>query len=74
MVMSKTRKWGNSLVVLIPKDEARKLNLKENEEVSLEIKQSRNVLRELFGFAKGKINKSTEQIIKEARKDTSKYF
>ena len=37
MFVCKTKKWGNSLGLLIPKPEAVKLNLQENREVVVEI-------------------------------------
>ena len=74
MLITKTRKWGNSLGVRIPKDVVKEMKLRENQEIAIEIKQKENVLKELFGFAKGKISKSTEEILKEARRDVSKYF
>ncbi len=74
MLITKTRKWGNSLGVRIPKDFVKEMKLRENQEIVIDIKPKANVLKELFGFAKGKINKSTEEILKEARKNLSKHF
>ena len=74
MLITKTRRWGNSLGVRIPKDAVKEMKLRENQEIVIEIKPKENVLKELFGFAKGKINKSTEEILKEARKNLSKHF
>ena len=74
MLITKTRRWGNSLGVRIPKDAVKEMKLRENQEIAIEIKPKENVLKELFGFAKGKINKSTEEILNEARKNLSKRF
>lgn len=74
MIITKTKKWGNSLGVIIPRGLVNKMKLNENQEIAIEIKSKTNVLNELFGFAKGRVNKSTEEIIKEARKDISKHF
>ena len=74
MVITKTRKWGNSLGVRIPKETVELLKLHENQNVILDIKPVHNPLRELFGSAKGKITKSTAEILKEVRKNESKYF
>jgi antitoxin component of MazEF toxin-antitoxin module len=63
----KVRKWGNSLGVLIPSCTAQKLSLKPNEEIVVEITKKQNVLKELFGA--GKFNKTTEEILKEVRRD-----
>ncbi len=66
MIVGKVRKWGNSIGLLIPKDEAINLNLRENQEVSVEITKKGNPLKELFGF--GKNNKITKDDIHETRK------
>lgn len=66
MIATKIKKWGNSIGVIIPKEEANKLNLKEDQEVTIEIKKE-NPLKELFGTLKFK--KSTEEILKETRKE-----
>lgn len=63
----KTKKWGNSIGVVIPMGAANKLNLHPEEAVVIEITKKENVLKELFGALKSK--KSAEQMIKEARKD-----
>lgn len=52
MIISKTRKWGNSIGVIIPKEELSKMNIKENQDVVLEIRKKDNPLKELFGFGK----------------------
>ena len=58
-----TKQWGNSLGVIIPKDIVRNSHLKENEKVIvLVLKDSRSVLKETFGLAKGKLKRSTQSI------------
>ena len=74
MITTKIRKWGSSFGVVIPKDEMQKLRLRENQEVYLDVKPKENPLKLLFGIGKGKIKKSTEEILKESRKNMSKYF
>jgi len=70
MITGKIKKWGNSFGLLIPKDELRRLNIGENQEVVADITKKENPLKELFGFAKRhNVKKSTEQILKETRKD-----
>jgi len=54
MFVCKTKKWGNSLGLLIPKPEAVKLNLQENREVVVEIMEKDNPFKELFGFGRQK--------------------
>ena len=74
MLITKTRKWGNSLGVRIPKEAVREMRLRENQDIVIDIKPKANVLKELFGFAKGRVSKSSEEILKEARKNLSKHF
>lgn len=74
MVLTTTRKWGNSLGVRIPADIVRDYHLKEDQEVEVTITPSGNVLKEMFGAAKGRVHKTTKQILEESRKDTSKFF
>lgn len=73
MVTCKTKQWGNSLGIIIPKGVVKELNLKPNEEVFIDInKKGTNVLKELFGTMKFK--RPTEDILKEVRKNESKYI
>ena len=74
MISCKTKQWGNSVGIIIPKDLVRELNIKPNEEICVEInRKNTNVLKELFGSIK--FSKPTKQLIKEARKDLeSKYM
>ena len=60
-----TKRWGNSIGVVIPSDTVDKLGIKPDESVMIEVTRKENVLKELFGSIK--IKKSTEEIIKEAR-------
>lgn len=58
MLIGKIKKWGNSFGLLIPKEEALNLNLKENQEVVVEIIKKENPLKELFGSGRNsKISK-----------------
>lgn len=66
MIVGKIKKWGNSIGLLIPKEEAVSLNLKENQEVSVEITKKENPLKELFGF--GRNNKITKEDVSETRR------
>ncbi len=73
MITGKIRKWGNSIALLIPKEEARSLDLREYQEVAVEITKKDNPLRELFGF--GRKSKITRKEFLEARKSLeSKWF
>ncbi len=74
MIITKTKKWGNSLGIIIPKNASKQMNLREGQEIEIKITPKTNVLKEMFGFAKGKITKSTEEILRENRKGLSKHF
>jgi len=66
-IEAKTKRWGNSLGVIIPSQTVEKLSLKPEENIVIEISKKENVLKELFGKAKTK--KSAKEIMKEVRKD-----
>ena len=63
----KTKKWGNSIGIVIPNKIITKMKIKAGEDVVIEVEKRRNVLKELFGSLK--FSKPTEELIKEARKD-----
>lgn len=50
-IQTKLRKWGNSLGIVIPSEVLKDQNLKEGENVILEIKK-KNTIKELFGSLK----------------------
>jgi antitoxin component of MazEF toxin-antitoxin module len=63
----KTKRWGNSIGIIIPSAAIEKFNIKPNENILVEINKKRNVLKEMFG--KARFNKSTEEILKESRRE-----
>ena len=72
MIILKTRKWGSSIGMVIPKKVAKELKIRENQDVIVDIKPKENPLKELFGSVK--LSKPTEQILKEIRGKESKYI
>lgn len=72
MIISKTRKWGSSIGIIIPRKVARDLKLRENQEVIIDIKPKDNPLKELFGSVK--LSRPTEELLKEIRGKESKYI
>ena len=66
MVLCKTRKWGNSLGMIIPSGIVKSLNLKEDQKIIVEINGVENPLKEMFGFAKK--NPITKKEFVEMRK------
>ena len=72
MLVCKTKKWGNSVGIRIPKKTAEELGIKEEQEIIIEIRKKENPLRELFGALK--FDEPTEKILKEIRRGESKYI
>lgn len=73
MICTKTKQWGNSVGIIIPKDVVRDMKIKPNEEICIDIsKKKTNVLREMFGTSK--FSKPTSQPLKEIRNGESKYL
>ncbi len=63
-----TRKWGNSIAVIIPSKIVEEQKLRENERVTVKIEKKRKLkVKDIFGVLK-EWKKPTEEIIKEARK------
>ena len=62
---AETRKWGNSLGIVIPKKIIDQEHLSENQKVIIEIKRVANIKR-LFGSLK--FTKTTQQLKDEMRK------
>ena len=68
MIKCHTKRWGNSIGIILPKRIVAEKSIKPHEEILIEIKgKSGNVLKELFGAFKSQ--KSTKQMIAEVRKD-----
>jgi len=67
VVEAKVRKWGKSLGVVIPKEQAMKERICENETITLMIGKKSNVLRETFGTLKFK--KSTQEMLDESDRE-----
>lgn len=63
----RTKKWGNSLGIIIPNSAVEKLGIKPEEEITIEIENRENVLKEMFGTMKSK--KTAKQMINETRKE-----
>ncbi len=64
----KLRAWGNSIGIVLPKEELKAANLNVNDEVEITVKNKANPLKEAFGFLKGvpaKSKKSTDELLKE---------
>ena len=62
-----TKKWGNSLGVILPAEFVKQNNIQEGEELEIILEKKKNVLKELFGSCKSK--KTADQVRKEFRKE-----
>ena len=63
----KVTKFGNSIGAIFPSDFVKEQHMKPGEEIVVTIQKKENVLKKLFGSAKSK--RSTEEILKEVRKE-----
>ncbi len=64
--------WGNSIGLIIPKDDLTAENLGINDEVEIIVRKKQKALRDAFGFLKGahpKTKKSTDELLKEIDRD-----
>lgn len=61
-----TRKWGNSIAVIIPKEIVDTRKIRENEKIIVEFK-SPLLVKDIFGSLKGKISRSAQEIKDELR-------
>ena len=68
-VVTKAKKWGNSIGVIIPKEVAEREGIKEGNPVELMVRRPRNPIKETFGILKGKFKKSTDELMRETDKE-----
>ena len=64
----RTKRWGNSIGIVIPMEAIERLNIKPEEKIIIEIEKKSNVLKEMFG--KAKFKKSAKKMIEDFRADT----
>jgi len=53
VIRAVTRKWGNSIAVVIPKEIVDKQKIREDEEVNFTVEKKRVFTKDLFGALKG---------------------
>lgn len=71
MITGKIRKWGNSMGMLLSKKDLFDLGIRENDEVDVILAKKTSVLMDMAG--KLKFSKPTAELLKEARKNSSKW-
>ena len=69
MKRAHTKRTGSFPRAILSKPMAQQSMQVKNQDLIIWIEPRTNVLKELFGFAKNKVRKDTEKIIKEARKE-----
>ncbi len=65
-IRTKVKSWGNSLGIVIPKEEAKKQIIRKGDEVLIEIKKPKEEIMKLFGSLK--LKKSSQELKDEAKK------
>ncbi len=71
-MICRTKRWGNSIGVILPRDILTEMGIGEGEEINIEVRKKENPLRKLFGA--GKDNPITRKDIRQMRKEwESKY-
>ena len=70
MIITKLRKWGNSIGIVIPNEALKEKDLKEGEEVIIEINK-KNKIKKLFGSLKT-LKLDSQKIKDELRQDWDK--
>jgi antitoxin component of MazEF toxin-antitoxin module len=63
----KTKKWGNSIGIIIPREAVERFNIKPEERLVIDINKGTNVLAEMFGKARFK-KRSAKEMLSEFRK------
>ena len=67
---TRVKKWGNSFGVMIPREVIKREHLREGSEVEVTINSTKiTKVKDIFGILKGKLNKSTEEIMREVDKE-----
>ena len=67
-IKTKTKKWGNSIGILIPKEAIRKENIKPDQEVTITISSKPiTKVKDIFGTMKFK--ESTDKLMREVDKE-----
>ncbi|MEK6873675.1 MAG: AbrB/MazE/SpoVT family DNA-binding domain-containing protein [Nanoarchaeota archaeon] len=62
------RKWGNSIAIILPKSVVETNKIRENDEITIEVKR-RVLAGEMFGkFPEWKSKKTTQELKDEMRK------
>jgi len=74
---TKLKAWGNSIGVILPKEELQEQALSVNDEVEVVVRKKSNPLKDAFGKLKqfnAKSRKSTDELLNEVDKELKSRF
>ena len=66
-IKATTRRWGNSIAIVIPREFVEKERIKEDQTIVLTISQERPKAGDVFGLARGRLREPTQKIKDEMR-------
>ena len=66
-IRTTTRRWGNSIAVVIPKEVVERKRLHEDQEISITVEITRPTLSKLFGRFPRNSKKTAQQLKDEIR-------
>jgi len=64
-VKAEIKKWGNSLAIILPKEQMKDQNMKIGKKLTIMIPENDVSLRDEFGSLKSVLKKSTTKIMRE---------
>ena len=67
-IIATTRKWGNSIAIVIPSEIVEKKHIKENEKIKITVEKDRPKAGVLWGFLKGRLHQSAQEAKDEMRR------
>jgi antitoxin component of MazEF toxin-antitoxin module len=72
-ITTKVKKWGNSFGIILPAEMVRHNNLREGTNIEIRINtKDKTRVKDVFGILKGKLTKSTDDLLKEVDRDFEK--
>ncbi len=63
-----TRKWGNSIAVVIPREVIERQHIREDQEVVITVEKERPKAGEFFGLLKNRFKETAQEIKDEAKR------
>ena len=66
-IQTKTRRWGNSIAVIIPSHLVEQEQIKEDQSITFSIKSKKVIVKDLFGRFPRKSNRSAQEIKDEIK-------